>query len=323
MVKKVEKNKDIKKKDEKKKDEKKKEPKIISVANMKGGVGKTCISINIAATLAKNGAKVLLIDCDFQANTSQYLNVLAEGVKSKRNLYEGIVTGQRKLQDSIIETDFENLDVIPARFELYDFNLRNTMDTELRQWLRRKKLLEYDFVIMDTRPEISKLFTNVMMVTDFVLIPLTFGADAIMGLSIILKHLYKIQSSKSDLRLLGVVFSNIDKQNNTSIKKYKPFLESFLKKHGIPVLGNIPRSKAVATAEDEMQPLVYRSIGKKLPIHTAFENLTNAVKKEANFSKGRVQRIPQISVYESEEAFLTLSDDVDLNDEDLLDLDLQ
>ena len=249
--------------------------KVITWANMKGGVGKTLGAVSTAASTALSGNKTLLIDADFQANSSAYLGVKKDGITQKRNLVEALVRGKLKFKDAIHETRFENLYCIPSKTSLYKFNDKQAMDTELALWMRGKVLDDFDYVIIDSRPEISKLFTNVMMATDFGVVPGFPEPDAISGLGVILEQIRKIQrnSFKTDLRFLGVVICNYDKGNRIQKNKYIPFLEEFLLERDIPILGTIPRSQAVTGSTDTRTPLpFYLPTNNRMPIKDEYHD---------------------------------------------------
>lgn len=282
-------------------------PKVIVVANMKGGVGKTLISVNLASYLSEK-YKVLLIDADFQANASHYLGVKTAGIESNRSLFDGIVTEEKSLKDVIIPSIFKNLDVVTAREDLYEFDMKVNIDTTLASWMNKPALNRYDFVIFDSRPDISKLLFNILFATDFVLIPISPDPDALSGLKIILKHLNRIQKSKSDLRLLGVVISNYDKDAPTHVKKYIPYYEKVLGGLNIPILGKISRSKAVVNSVDQFMPLnYYLPKNKKMPIKTDFKKLAENVAKMAKFTIGRVPKIPILTTGESEKSYMKMT----------------
>lgn len=289
-----------------------KSAKIISFGNMKGGVGKTVGAINIAAELGEMGYSVLLIDCDYQSNATHNMGVFEEGIRSRKTLYEGLVTGVRKMSQCIIDTDFKNVKMIASRFELFDFSFSNNvvrMNTDFRDWLRQKDLNQFDYVILDSRPEISHLFINVMVASDFVIIPILCEAESIFGLSIILNHLSRIQKSRKEFRLLGVYFSNYDKTISTH-RDNKKFLEEFLPSKKVNIVGTVPFSKAAKKSTEMLKPLIYSHPSKNLPIHLAFKELALRIAELTTGITGRAPLIPQIDVIESEQAYLNIADSI-------------
>lgn len=281
--------------------------KFLSIMNMKGGVGKTLGAVNIASVLGEMGHKVLLVDCDYQANASHNLGVFDEGIRSRRTLYDGIVTKSINSGQAIIESDFDNLDVIASRFELFDFAFGSTglrMNSDLRDWLREKEVLDYDYVIMDSRPEISQLFINVVFASDFILIPILCEAESLFGLSIVLDHLSRIQKARGDLRLLGVYYSNYDKNTSTH-RVNKTQLGKLLERKKISTLGTIPFSRAAKSATEKRLPLNY-STKSKLPINDAFAKLAAEIVRVTSSVTGRSPAIPRLGLSETESAYLSL-----------------
>lgn len=282
-------------------------PKVIAVSNMKGGVGKTVTAVNLSAALAEQDYKVLLVDTDFQANSSQYLNVKKNAIQDKKSIYEGLVCG-KKLKDCIIPSVFRNLDVVASKYLFYGFINTDARDHTLDAWLKGVAVERYDYVILDVRPEITKLFYNVMLASDFVLIPVKADADALTGLAIILRHLRDLQKTKPGLRLLGMVLSNFDKQDVTQKKIYKPLLEEYSDKLDIPILASIPSSKAVSGSSNTQTPLVHYRTSHKLAITQAFVELAKEVSVASERVNGRAPLIPTIEIEEVDSVYLDIEE---------------
>ena len=147
--------------------------KVIAVTNQKGGVGKTTTAINLAAALALDGRRVLLVDCDAQGNATSGV-----GQKGKhapgRTLYEAITNTNVDIHDFIVPTAIDRLSIIPATRDLSgaEIELISVEDRERRL----KNLLEqlgdqFDFVIIDSPPSLGLLTLNALVAADRVLIP--------------------------------------------------------------------------------------------------------------------------------------------------------
>ncbi len=157
--------------------------KIISLANQKGGVGKTTSCVNIAASLGLLGHKVLIIDLDPQGNTTSGVGVAKRGL---RGTTKELLNGEMNIRDIIRETPYENLSVIPANttltsseFELFDFD-----DNE---FLMKKALEEvkdeFDYILIDCPPSLGRLTVNALTASDGVIVPMQCEFYALEGLS--------------------------------------------------------------------------------------------------------------------------------------------
>ena len=155
--------------------------KIISIANQKGGCGKTTTAINLAAALGTNGKKVLLIDLDPQAHASLGLNI--DGSDSIYNVISKLTSRKLKLQD-IIKTVENNFDIIPSNI------LVGTLEQELSDEIGRElKLFEvvsevrdkYDYILIDCSPSLGILTVNAIRVSDEVIIPVETSRFSLQG----------------------------------------------------------------------------------------------------------------------------------------------
>lgn len=279
-------------------------PKILSSINMKGGVGKTFVSVNLAASLAKAGNKVLLVDGDFQGNASDYLDVKNVGITEERSLVEGLMTKEKKFNQCIIKTRFINLDAISCNYSFFNFINTNARDFDLLSWMKGQTLDSYDFVIIDARPEITKLFYNIIYASDFVFIPIKPDADALTGLTIILRELREIQGTKPNLRLLGMVISMYDKADVTQRKEYLPLLKKYSKVLNIPILETITTTKAASGSANIKVPICHYKPKLKLPVRDLFASLAINVSDMAVFTTGRATAIKTIPMKEAREVYL-------------------
>ena len=195
-------------------------PKIIAVANQKGGVGKTTTAINLAAALAEAGNRVLIVDLDPQGNASTGLGI---EVEDREYTTYDLLLDDVALGDVIQETDNTNLMIIPATVDLSSADIE-LFSNEKRSFLLHDALRQtamdafvLDYILIDCPPSLNLLTVNAMVAAHSVLIPLQSEFFALEGVSQLMLTIREVrQTANPNLRIEGVVLTMFDSRNNLS-----------------------------------------------------------------------------------------------------------
>lgn len=200
---------------------------IISVANQKGGVGKTTTTVNLGACLAYYGKKILLVDIDAQGNATSGLGVRKADVE--KDIYD-ILVNETPVEEVVLETSRENLWIVPATIQLAGAEIELT--TQMARESRLKQALakvsdDYDYILIDCPPSLGHLTINAFTASDSILIPVQCEYYALEGLSQLLNTVRLVQKHfNPDLKIEGVLLTMLDARTNLGyevvdeVKKY-------------------------------------------------------------------------------------------------------
>lgn len=227
-------------------------PVVIAITNQKGGVGKTTTSINLAYCLAKEGARVLLVDFDPQGNASSGLGI--DKTKLERTVLD-VVEKTADIKDVIVKSEAKRVDVVPATPQLA--NAEVGLAGAERRFVRLRDALEtvegYDFVLIDSPPSLSLLTVNGLIAADYILLPVQAEFYALEGLGQLLETMQLVRKGMNPtLELLGVVVTMMDSRTTLSNQ-----VHAEIKKHfpGRVFETTIPRNVRIAEAPSHGVPI--------------------------------------------------------------------
>jgi chromosome partitioning protein len=228
--------------------------KIIAITNQKGGVGKTTTSVNLGASLATLGKKVLLVDIDPQGNTTSGIGINKADVTYC--IYDMIINDVHP-KDVIVDTNIENLKIIPATIQLAgaEIELVPTISREIRL----KKSLQlirhmFDYILIDCPPSLGILTVNSLTAADSVIIPIQCEYYALEGLSQLLNTVRLVQKHlNTNLRIEGVLLTMFDARTNLGIQVIEEVKKYFQQKVYNTI---IPRNVRLSEAPSHGQSII-------------------------------------------------------------------
>jgi chromosome partitioning protein len=240
---------------------------IISVANQKGGVGKTTTTVNLGACLARMGKRILLIDMDAQGNATSGLGVVKSELET--DIYN-VLVNEAPLIGAIVPTSRENMWIVPATIELAgaEIELINMMARETRLKTALSSVIDkYDYILLDCPPSLGHLTINAFTASDSILIPVQSEYYALEGLTQLLNTIRLVQKHfNSTLEFEGVLLTMYDSRTNLgtdivsevrsyfSEKVYQTVIPRNIRlaespSHGLSIVDYDPNSKGAKSYE--------------------------------------------------------------------------
>ena len=241
--------------------------KVISLVNQKGGVGKTTTSINLSASLAVLGKKVLLIDLDPQGNTTTGVGINKGDIE--KSVYD-VLIGECKITEAMIKTKYKNLYVLPATINLAGLDIELVEKSHRENGFLKGEQLKihlaeiidsFDYIILDCPPSLGIITTNALTASNSVIIPVQCEFFALEGITQLLKTIMLAQKTLNPtLDIEGVLLTMLDSRTNLGFEVVDDIRKFFKEKvyntiiprlvrlteapsHGEPIIAYDPKSK--------------------------------------------------------------------------------
>ena len=250
-------------------------PRIIAIANRKGGDGNTTTTVNVATAMAAAGKKVLVIDLDPQGNATTSMGINKSG--RMPSTYE-VLVGTRRVSEAVVWTEIPNFSLVPSSPDLAGAEVE-LVDMENREFVLRNALgrdvINYDYILIDCPPSLSLVTINALVAADAVIVPLQCEFLALEGITDLIRNINIIKKKfNPKLELQGVVLTMYDRRNNLTQMVEEDVRSYFGKKVYQTV---IPRNVRISEAPSHGKPVLIYDF--KCPGSQAYISLTGEVLK--------------------------------------------
>lgn len=204
--------------------------KVISILNIKGGVGKSTITVNLAHALKEHGKSVLLIDLDLQSNLTDM--ALANLDSIENTIYDVLVDDSLEVKDALYESVIPEVEIVPSDLRLVNLETvinpavnpnALTLLKERLQGIRKA----YDYIFMDCRPDVDMLTMNALLASDFYMIPVCPDRHSVKGIRITDQYVKTAGKANRNLREIGILVNNFDRRTALSLTMYEKLREAF------------------------------------------------------------------------------------------------
>ncbi|KWT85579.1 ParA family protein [Candidatus Magnetominusculus xianensis] len=234
---------------------------IISIANQKGGVGKTTTAINLAASIALAGEDILIVDTDPQCNSTSGVGI------DKRHITKGIYdvyTSKYAIADTIAATPFEHLFIVPCTVDLLAVEIE-LVSKKRREWVLSDALNsirhQYKYILIDCPPSLGLLTLNALTASDSVIIPVQCEYYALEGLSMLTRTISLVQKSfNPSLSIEGILLTMYDMRNSLSAQVAAEVRTHFNEKVYTTI---IPRNVTLAESPGHSKPALHYDVRSK------------------------------------------------------------
>lgn len=249
---------------------------IIAIANQKGGVGKTTTTINLAACLAEQNKKVLVIDLDPQGNTTSGLGLDKNSIED--TVYE-LIIGETSVKKCMHETETENLFLLPSDVNLAGAEIE-LLNVDDKEYILKNEIdyvaNDFDYILIDCPPSLNMLTVNAMTTAQSVLVPIQCEYYALEGLSQLLRTITLVQERLNpELEVDGIVFTMYDMRTNLSaqvvenvkenvdVKIYKTMIPRSIRlaeapSYGMPITKYEPKSSGAESYRELAREVINR-----------------------------------------------------------------